>query len=90
MNKLRSILVIAFCVIQQTVWPCPVCDRHQPKILRGVVHGSGPDSQFDYWIIGAVAMIVLATLFFSIKWLIRPMEKERTHIKRMIINEVDV
>lgn len=90
MEKLKSILLIALLVIQQSVWACPVCDRHQPKILRGVVHGSGPDSQFDYWIIGAVALIVLATLFFSIKWLIRPMEKEDTHIKRMIINEVEV
>lgn len=90
MKKLSSILAIASLVMQQSVCACPVCDRHQPKILRGVVHGSGPDSQFDYWIIATVALIVLASLFFSVKWLIRPMEKESTHIKRMIINEVDV
>lgn len=65
---------------------CPVCDKQQPKILQGVTHGSGPQSNWDYLIIGATALIVLATLFFSIRWLVRPGEKTRSHIKYLILN----
>ncbi len=65
---------------------CPVCERNQPAILKGITHGSGPDSQWDYLIVTIAVVIVLYTLFYSVKWLIRPGEKSETHIKRMILN----
>ncbi len=65
---------------------CPVCERNQPKVLRGVTHGAGPESQWDYVIVWTTVAIVLLTLFFSVKWLIRPGEKSEKHIKRMILN----
>jgi uncharacterized protein HemY len=65
---------------------CPVCDQKQPAVLRGIAHGAGPESNWDYLIISVVGVIVLVTLFFSVKWLIRPGEKSDTHIKRAIIN----
>jgi hypothetical protein len=65
---------------------CPVCDRQQPKILQGITHGGGPQSNWDYLIISATILIVLATLFFSIKWLVKPGEKSVTHIKHLILN----
>lgn len=65
---------------------CPVCERNQPKLLKGVTHGGGPESQWDYVIVWGTVVIVLLTLFFSIKWLIRPGEKSEKHIKRMILN----
>ncbi len=66
---------------------CPVCERQQPEALRGILHGVGPDSRWDYLIVGAIAVIVLATLYFSIKWLVKPGEKSPDHIKRFIFND---
>lgn len=65
---------------------CPLCERNQPKILRGIVHGGGPETKWDYWIVCAMLAVVVVTLVFSVKWLIRPGEKSETHIKRAILN----
>jgi hypothetical protein len=55
-------------------------------MLKGITHGAGPESQWDYVIVWTTAAIVLLTLFFSVKWLIRPGEKSEDHIKRFILN----
>lgn len=86
MNIKITFVLIALLAIA-TADACPVCKRNQPKILKGVVHGSGPESQWDYVIIAVVAAIVLVTLFFSVKWLIRPGEKSVLHIKRTVLNK---
>jgi len=65
---------------------CPVCDKQQPKVLRGITHGTGPDSQWDYVIIAITVIIVLLSLFYSVKWILRPGEKSANHIKNLIIN----
>lgn len=65
---------------------CPVCERQQPKIIRGISHGVGPDSNWDYLIIIAMVIIVLITLFFSLRYLLSPGEKSEQHIKRFILN----
>ncbi len=66
---------------------CPVCERNQPKLLKGVVHGAGPDSQWDYVIMWAVIAITVVSLYLSIKWVIRPGEKNADHIKYSILNQ---
>jgi len=86
----KIFLSVLFLVL--TLWPslsqaCAVCERNQPKLLRGIIHGVGPDRNVDYVIIAVVALIVLVTLFFSVKWLIRPGEKSEDHIKRMFIDQ---
>lgn len=65
---------------------CPVCEKQQPDILKGITHGAGPQSDWDYVIVWVVAIIAVATLFFSVKWLIRPGEKGAEHIKRTVLN----
>ena len=65
---------------------CPVCKKQQPKILQGITHGAGPQGPEDYIIIWATVAIVLVTLFFSVKWLIKPGEKSADHIKHFILN----
>lgn len=65
---------------------CPLCEKQQPKILQGITHGGGPEHQWDYVIVWVTVAIVLSTLYFSVKWLIRPGEKSDTHIKRFILN----
>lgn len=63
---------------------CPVCDRRQPKLLRGLVHGMGPNGFWDYVIVVLITIAALLTLFFSVKWLLKPGEKGEDHIKRTI------
>ena len=65
---------------------CPVCEKQQPEILKGITHGPGPQNNWDYLIIWAAIIIVVATLFFSVKWLIWPEEKNEKHIKRIVLN----
>jgi hypothetical protein len=67
-------------------YACEVCERNQPKALRGIVHGAGPDSNWDYVSIAITAMVALYCLIFSIKWLIKPNEDDKTHIKYSILN----
>ncbi|MEQ7799926.1 hypothetical protein ABDJ41_08925 [Pedobacter sp. ASV1-7] len=69
-----------------TAMACPVCEKQQPKLLKGITHGAGPDSNWDYVIISIMAVIVLFCLFFSVKWLIKPGEKSASHIKFSILN----
>lgn len=67
---------------------CPVCERNKPKILQGVTsHGSNPESNWDYVIVAVVAIIAVATLFYSVKWLIKPNENNKSHIKYSFLSE---
>jgi uncharacterized protein HemY len=84
MKKMLWLMALMF--IAATGFACPACEKNQPELLKGVSHGSGPQSQWDYVILWITAAIVLATLFFSIKWLIRPGEHSKSHIKRTILN----
>jgi hypothetical protein len=70
----------------QVALACPTCERQQPKITRGITHGTGPDSSWDYLIVAVITLITLYTLFYSIKWLIKPGEKNKQHIKYFILN----
>lgn len=69
-----------------SAYSCPGCDAQQPKILRGITHGAGPQSKWDLLIVAVAAVIVIATLFFSLKWLLSPGEKGEKHIKRLVLN----
>ncbi|HRG51748.1 MAG TPA: hypothetical protein PLL00_02855 [Bacteroidia bacterium] len=84
MKKYLAIMAILF--ISLPTIACPVCEKQQPKILQGITHGAGPQSKWDYLIISITAVIVLVTLFYSIKWLVKPGEKSDTHIKHLILN----
>lgn len=84
-KKKKVLLTIVLLFISFIGMGCPVCERNQPKILQGITHGSGPQSQWDYLIIGVTTLIVLFTLFYSLKYLIKPGEKSSDHIKRTIL-----
>jgi len=63
---------------------CPACERAQPRLLRGITHGTGPDSRWDYLIVWLAVIATVFTLFYSIKWLIHPGESDTAHIKHSI------
>lgn len=80
--KLSTLFVLLFSNLE--VMACDVCEKQQPKVLRGVTHGAGPQSDWDYAIVWAIVAVVFVSLFFSIKWMVNPGEKDSDHIKRSI------
>jgi hypothetical protein len=83
----RIIVIAIFIAAQLAGHACPVCERNKPEILKGVTHSQGPDSIWDYVIVSVVAIIALLTLFYSVKWLLKPDEKNAEHIKCSILNQ---
>jgi uncharacterized protein HemY len=82
----KILLLIPVIMYGFAAMACPACEAQQPKVLRGIVHGSGPTSNWDY-VAGIVTLIiVIVVLFYSIKWMINPGEKEANHIKRNVLN----
>ena len=82
----KVILFTIFILSRIIVLACPACEKQQPKLLKGINHGVGPGGNWDYVIVAIAVVIVLFTLFFSVKWLIRPGEQSQNHIKRLILN----
>ena len=66
---------------------CELCEKNQPKPLKGITHGVGPTGTMDYIIIGIASIIVLIALFLSIKYLVRPREGNPDHIKNIVLDE---
>jgi len=79
-------LVVSLLLLRLAAAACPACEKQQPPLLRGITHGAGPQSRWDLVIVWIMTAIVLLTLFFSVRWLIRPGERSDSHIKRLILN----
>ena len=73
-------------MIANFAFACDACKLQQPKITQGFTHGSGPESKWDWWIIGVIAAITFYTFVYSLKYLIKPGEKDKNHIKNSILN----
>ena len=83
MKSLLAFMIVLLGYIRG--YACGACEKQQPEILRGITHGAGPQSNWDFLIVSVVAAIVAATLFFSIKWLLWPGENRENHIKRTVL-----
>lgn len=66
---------------------CDVCQKNQPAPLRGITHGTGPQSAWDMPIIWGAAIIVAITLVLAVKMLVRPGERSSSHIKHRILHD---
>ena len=82
----KIILLLSILLARQVVFACDVCKKQQPKVLQGITHGTGPQSNWDYVIVIAFALLVIATLFYSLKSLLKPKEQSKNHIKYSILN----
>nr|WKN35972.1 hypothetical protein K4G66_26765 [Tunicatimonas sp. TK19036] len=86
--KKISLLSICILIVNVTsVWACEVCKNNQPEPLQNITHGAGPQSDWDYVIIIVGIIIVGFTLFYSLKFLIRPGERNPNHIKNIVVDE---
>lgn len=86
--KMRIFLLLFTALAARSaLLACDVCAANQPAILRGLTHGAGPGGRSDYAIVLLAAVIVAYTLVHAIKCLVRPGERERHHIKRVILSQ---
>lgn len=85
MKKILFVFLFAASAAPLSTLACDVCEKNQPAALRGITHGPGPDSNWDLLIIGCAAVIVLLTLIYSIRYLVRPGEQAAGHIKNIVI-----
>lgn len=84
--KIKSFLTLLIILSSPIILACPVCEKQQPKITLGLTHGAGPQSNWDWVIIASITFITVLTLIYSIKFLIKPGEKNADHIKQSIFS----
>ena len=83
----KLILTFLLLVFNFMLYACPVCERAKAKTAFGAIsHGAGPTSNWDYVAVWVTVIAVVLTLFFSIKYLVKPNEKNSDHIKNSILN----
>lgn len=82
---LTSSLLLLFTSIPALA--CDVCQKNQPAPLRGITHGTGPQSAWDMPIIWGAVVIVGITLVLAVKMLVRPGERQAGHIKHRILHD---
>jgi len=82
----KEITFLAIILLPLIALACPECERKNPKVLKGIAHGAGPEQQWDYIIVGLITIIVVFSFFYATKWLIKPGEKTPSHIKREVLN----
>lgn len=86
-NILKYLFTLFFILcVNATLWACPACEKQQPKFTQGLTHGAGPDSNWDWVIIALISIITILTFFYSLKYLVKPGEKNIDHIKQSILN----
>ncbi len=76
----NTILLLGIFISNASI-ACETCKINQPKITRNLVHGVGPESNWDWFIVGFVVLLTILSLFLSIKYLLKPGEKNSNHIK---------
>ncbi len=78
-------LTIMLLMVVSVGFACEVCQSNQPKMLENITHGQGPQGNVDYLITWSAAVLVLFTLVFSVKYLVKPREDKPDHIKNIVL-----
>ncbi|MFN4762922.1 hypothetical protein ACKGJN_07360 [Gillisia sp. Q332] len=85
--KKTTLVTFIMLVAYQITFACEVCKNNQPKGLENITHGAGPTGTLDYIITWTAVVIVSVTLFYSVKYLVKPKENNPDHIKNSILND---
>lgn len=85
---MKKIILLGIILLLQSpvgLMACEICKETQPKLFRGLTHGSGPKGTMDMVIIWSAVVIVLITMYFFIRYLVKPGEKNHNHIKYIVV-----
>lgn len=84
MKRTIFLYSLLFFIGQNVVFACDLCKKNQPKGLENITHGAGPSGNIDYIITWSAVVLVSITLFFSVKYLVKPKENQPDHIKNIV------
>lgn len=73
-------------LLSSYVLACDACKLQQPKITKNIAHGVGPESNWDFLMVGIIAVGAAIMLILSFKYLLCPKEKNTNHIKYSILS----
>lgn len=65
---------------------CEACKKQQPKLLQGITHGPGPDSNWDYLIVSIMVAITVYSFYAMIRYMAKSRDKMHQDIKNSILN----
>lgn len=85
MKTLKNIIIFFVLLIANFVFACDACKLQQPEITRNFTHGTGPNSSWDWLIVAVIALITIYTFVYTVKYLVKPGEKDSNHIKHSIL-----
>ncbi len=86
-TRVLSLILLFLLPAAHSVLACELCKAEQPTGLKNITHGPGPSGMLDYFIMYTAAVIVAVTLFYSIKYLVRPKEDNPDHAKNIILEQ---
>lgn len=66
---------------------CDACKLQQPEVTKEWTHGTGPESDWDWFIVGIVILITVLAFYYSVKYLVSPGEKDKHHIKYTVFSD---
>lgn len=85
-NTIIHLSVIALLLTTSLpVIACEACKKQQPKLLQGITHGSGPDSNWDYLIVGIMVIITVYS-FYAMIGCFKKGDEAYQNIKNIILN----
>lgn len=85
-RKLIPFLAL-FLLSDISAMACEACNQNQPKILRGITHGNGPQSNWDYFVVIIMVLVTLYSLYATVKCFVKPSDKKYNNIKTIILNQ---
>lgn len=86
-GQLKVLILLLIFSFTSRLWACNVCKRNQPEGLENITHGVGPEGMMDYAITYSSIVIVGIAFILSLKYLLKPGEKEANHIKNIVLYE---
>jgi hypothetical protein len=87
MKKIKVLFTVLFVFGFQIASACDLCKKNQPAGFENITHGAGPSGPMDYFIIWGSILVVIVTLFLTLKYLIKPKEGNPDHIKNIVTNQ---
>ncbi|WP_374463725.1 hypothetical protein [Chryseobacterium sp.] len=85
-NVLKKIAVLSGIFFTVYAFACDACKLQQPEVTRNFTHGTGPESNWDWFIVGFVILITVLAFILSAKYLFKPGEKDKSHIKYSVFS----